>query len=79
MDEGNQRALDSCRKASGMRGKADEPFKSRKGFGYRVRHGQGPATHQSRDLLSNKRYTEAVLNFLRCMKVGKVREGAICK
>ena len=34
-------------KASGMRGKADEPFKSRKGFGYRVRHGKGPATHQS--------------------------------
>jgi hypothetical protein len=40
------------------------------------RQGRGPATHRVRDLLSNDRYTEAVLRFLRDTRVGEVKAGA---
>ena len=66
-------------KASG-REQTEEPFKSRKCFGYRVRQARARARNTSvRDLLSNDRYTEAGLNFLRGTKVGEVRAGVICR
>ena len=49
-------------KASGRRERSDESFKSRKDFGYRVRQAVARLSNTSvRDLLSNDRYTEAVL------------------
>ena len=65
---------------SGKREQADEPFKSRKGFGYRVRQARArPSNTSVRDLLANDRYSEAVLRFLRDTRVGEVKAGAICK
>ena len=48
----------AVREASGGREQTDEPFKSRKGFGYRVRQARArPSNTSVRDLLSNNRYT----------------------
>ena len=53
-------------KASGRREQTEEPLKSRRGFGYRVRQARArPSNTSVRDLLSNDRYTEVVLGFLR--------------
>ena len=58
----------------GRREQADEPFKSRKGFGYKIRQARArPSNTSVRDLLSDDRYTEAVLSFLRETKVGEVK------
>ena len=55
-------------------------FKSRKGFGFRARQAKArPSNTPMRDLLSDDRYTEAVLIFLGIRGVGEVKEGAICK
>ena len=55
-------------------------FKSRKGFGYRVRQARArPSNTSIRDLLSDDRFTEAVLMFLGATRVREVKEGAICK
>ena len=52
----------------------DEPFKGRKRFGYRVRQARArPSNTSIRDLLSNDRYTEADLEFLRDTRVGEVK------
>ena len=67
---------------SGRRGLRDgrEPFKSRKGFGFHVRQARArPSNTTVRELLSDSRYTEAVLDFLRRTRVGEVREGVICR
>ena len=65
-------------KASGERELTRDPFKSRKGFGFRVRQARvRPSNTSIRDLLSNSRYTEAVLRFLEETKVGEVKAGAI--
>ena len=65
--------------ASGGRERTDEPFKSRKGFGYRVRQARArPSNTSIRDLLSDGRYTEAVLGFLRSTRVGEVKAGSLC-
>ena len=65
--------------ASRGRERIDEPFKSRKGFGYRVRQARArPSNTSIRDLLSDDRYTEAVLEFLETTRVGEVRAGALC-
>ena len=57
-------------KASGGREQSDGPFRSRKGFGYRVRQARArPSNTSIRDLLSDDRYTEAVLRFLGDTKV----------
>ena len=67
-------------KASGRREQTEEPLKSRRGFGYRVRQARArPSNTSVRDLLSNDRYTKAVLGFLRNTRVGEVKAGAICK
>ena len=51
---------------SGRKKRADEPFKSREGFGYKVRQARArPSNTSIRDLLSDDRYTDAVLTFLR--------------
>ena len=54
--------------ASGGRDRATgatDPFKSRKGFGYRVRQARArPSNTSVRDLLSDDRYTEAVLEVI---------------
>ena len=72
--------MDSGGKASGRREQSDEPFKGRKGFGYRVRQARArPSNTSVRELLSNDRYTEAVLGFLRNTRVGEVKAGVICK
>ena len=63
-------------KASGVRDAADDPFKSGKGFGYRVRQARArPSNTSIKDLLSDDRYTEAVPEFLR--RVGEVRARVI--
>ena len=55
-------------------------FKSRKGFGFHVRQARArPSNTTVRELLSDSRYTEAVLDFLGKTKVGEVKEGVICK
>ena len=55
-------------------------YKSRKGFGFHVRQARArPSNTTVRELLSNERYTSAVLDFLSKTKVGEVREGVICK
>ena len=74
---------------SGKRGKEKEgeegeesgvPFKSRKGFGFRVRQARArPSNTTIRELLSDDRYSEAVLDFLRETRVGEVKEGVICR
>ena len=38
-----------------------------------------PSNTMVRDLLSDERYTEAVLRFLRDTRVGEVKAGEICK
>ena len=59
-------------KASGAREETREPFKSRRGFGYQVRQARArPSNTSVRELLSDDRFTEAVLDFLRNTKVGK--------
>jgi hypothetical protein len=51
-------------KISGRRQEGDGPFKSRKGFGFHVRQARArPSNTTVRELLSNDRYTEAVLDF----------------
>ena len=68
---------------SGRRGKeegSDRPFKSRKGFGFHVRQARArPSNTTVRELLSDDRYTGAVLDFLEKTRVGEVKEGVICK
>ena len=72
---------------SGKRGKEGERedrdgglFKSRKGFGLHVRQARArPSNTTIRELLSNSRYSEAVLGFLRKTRVGEVKEGVICR
>ena len=66
-------------KASGKREQIDEPFKSRRGFGYMVRQARArPSNTMVRDLLSDERYTEAVVRFLEATNVGEVKAGVIC-
>ena len=58
----------------------DRPFKSRKGFGFHVRQARArPSNTTVKELLSDDRYTEAVLDFLGKARVGEVKEGVICK
>ena len=67
-------------KISGRREDGEGPFRSRKGFGFHVRQARArPSNTTIRELLSNSRYTEAVLSFLSKTRVGEVREGVICK
>jgi hypothetical protein len=81
MDERNKRVMDSDRR--GLMGGAQatrDRLKSRKGFGYRVRQARArPSNTSITDLLSDDRYTEAVLAFLGATRVGEVRRGVICK
>ena len=64
--------------ASGKRGGHATDFKSRKGFGYRVKEAKArPSNTPIRELLSDDRYTEAVLAFLKATKVGEVKAGVI--
>ena len=67
--------------ASGVRTSGrNNAFKSRKGFGFRVRQARARLSNTTiRDLLPDGRYTEAVLAYLRAMRVGEVKEGVICK
>ena len=61
-------------------GKDGGPYRSKKGFGYHVRQARArPSNTTVRDLLSNSRYTSAVLDFLDKTRVGEVKEGVICK
>ena len=55
----------------------DRPFRSRKGFGFHVR--QARARPSNTRLLSNEKYTKAVLDFLGKTRVGEVKAGVICK
>ena len=58
----------------------NRPFKSRKGFGFHVRQARArPSNTTIRELLSDDRYIEAVLEFLEETRVGEVKEGAICR
>ena len=58
----------------------DRPFKSRKGFDFHVRQARAsPSNTSVRELLSNNRYTEAVLEFLGKTRVGEVKDGVIFK
>ena len=54
------------------------PFRSRKGFGLHVRQARArPSNTTIRELLSNSKYSDAVLEFLRRTRVGEVKEGVI--
>ena len=72
---------------SGKRGENEKgnemdggPFRSRKGFGFHVRQARArPGNTTVRELLSNSRYTDAVLEFLDRTRVGEVKDGVICK
>ena len=65
---------------SGRRGEAEGPFKSRRGFGFHVRQARvRPSNTTVRELMSDDRYTGAVLDFLGKTRVGEVKEGVICK
>ena len=72
-------------RVSGRRGEEKDdrdggPFRSRKGFGFHVRQARArPSNTTVRELLSNNRYTDAVLDFLGKTRVGEVKEGVICK
>ena len=72
-------------KISGKRKDAGEerdggPYKSRRGFGFHVRQARArPSNTTVRELLSNSRYTNAVLDFLGKTRVGEVKEGVIRK
>ena len=58
----------------------DRPFRSRKGFGFRVRQARArPSNTTVRELLSDERYTDAVLDFLKNTRVGEVRAGVISR
>ena len=63
---GDQGAVEGGGEASGVRGRIGSPFRSRMGFGFRVRQARArPSNTSVRDLLSDHdRYTEAVLAFL---------------
>ena len=65
---------------SGKREDRDGPFKSRKGFGFHVVQARArPSNTSVRELLSDSRYTEAVLVFLGKTRVGEAKEGVICR
>ena len=65
--------------ASGKRETTEDPFKSRKGFGCGVRQAKArPSNTSIRDLLSDDRYTEAVLEFLDTTRVREVKARALC-
>ena len=56
------------------------PYRSRRGFGYHVRQARArPSNTTIRELLSNDRYTGAVLDFLGNTRVGEVKAGIICR
>ena len=72
--------MNGCRRASGKREEAGGPLKSRRGFGFRARQARArPSNTSFRELLSNERYMEAVLEFLKDTRVGEVKKGVICK
>lgn len=53
-------------------------FKSRKGFGHGVSQARArPSNTAIQDLLSDGRYTEAVLAFLKASRVEEIKEGVI--
>ena len=63
-----------------QRGGDGWPFKSRKGFGFHVRQARArPSNITTRGLLSDERYTKAVLRFLEITRVGEVKAGVICR
>ena len=65
---------------SGRREEGDGPFRSRRGFGFHVRQARArPSNTTVRELLSNNRYTEAVVRFIGATRVGEVRDGVICR
>ena len=71
---------DTVGRVRGKREGSDGPFKSRRGFGFHVRQARArPSNTTVRELLSNSRYTEAVLTFLERTRVGEVIERVICK
>ena len=58
----------------------ERAYRSRKGFGFHVRQARArPSNTTVRELLSDERYTSAVLDFLSKTRVGEVKEGVICK
>ena len=61
-------------RASGKRESTSDPFNSRKGLAYRIRQARArPSNTSIRDLLSDGRYTEAVLEFLETKGWGRSR------
>lgn len=59
---------------------SEDRFRGTRGFGYRVRQARERLSNTSiRGLLSDDRYTEAVLGFLGATRVGEVKTGVICK
>lgn len=51
--------------------------RGRKGFGYGVSQGAGPGNTNVRELLPDRRYTGAILDFLGTTRVGEVKSGVI--
>ena len=58
----------------GQGGRKGPALKRRRGFGFHVRQARArPSNTTVGDLLSNERYTEAVLEFLGKTRVGEVK------
>ena len=54
--------------------------KERKGFGFTHSKGKaGPGNTSIRRHFADERFTEAVLDFLKCTSVGMVKGGVICR
>ena len=68
----------SGRRKEGSNVRDEGPFRSKRGFGYHVREARArPSNTTIRELLSNERYTDAVLDFLSKTRVGEVKEGVM--
>ena len=66
-------------KGKGRKGQTS-PSRVGRVFGIHVRQARArPSNITVRELLSNSRYTEAVLDFLGKTRVGEVKEGVICR
>lgn len=60
--------------------KSDAEWKSRRGSGYRVRQARArPSNTSIRELLTDERYTEAVLRFLVSTGVSKIKAGTFTR
>ena len=59
------------------RGQGRSPYKEQEGIGLSFQQTAGPENTATRDLLLDERVTEALLKFLRAVRVGELKSGAL--